>query len=303
MWWSKLSALYAFPNPVIYIIPGFLFMIALEWIIDRDQHPERFILKDSAASIAMGTGVIFFDLIGKSWAFLAYSFLWVWSKEWHIVGPQTPLWALLPLLFLADDFSFYWHHRVSHEVRIMWAAHVQHHSSERYNLATALRQSWTEILYKYVFWLWLPLVGFTPIMIFSMMAVSLVYQYWIHTEVVKKLPRWFEFVFNTPSHHRVHHGSNVRYLDMNYAGILIVWDRLFGTFTEENPDEPVVYGITTNINSYNPLRIATHEYAAIWKDLRRAPNWRARLGYLFRSPGWSHDGSSHTAADLRKKMR
>jgi sterol desaturase/sphingolipid hydroxylase (fatty acid hydroxylase superfamily) len=300
--WSKLELLYGYTNPVLYILPGFAFMIALEWLIDHDRHPERFDLKESLASISMGVGVVFFDLIGKGWAFLAYSFLWVWSKDWHLITDATPLWAVLPLLLLADDFSFYWHHRICHEVRLLWAAHVQHHSSEQYNLAIALRQSWTEILFKYAFWLWLPLVGFTPLMIFSMMAVSLVYQYWVHTQVVGSLPRWFELFFNTPSHHRVHHASNVRYLDMNYAGILIVWDRLFGTFAPEDPREPVVYGITTNIRTHNPLRIATHEYAALWKDLRRAPDWKARWGYLFKRPGWSHDGRTLTAPEMRKRL-
>jgi len=135
-----------------------------------------------------------------------------------------------------------------------------------------------------------------------MMSISLIYQFWPHTELIRKFPKWFEFIFNTPSHHRVHHASNVRYLDQNHAGILIIWDRLFGTFSEESKEEKPVYGLTKNITSYNPLVIVSHEYKDIWKDVQRAPSFSDKLKYLFYPPGWSHDGEDLRAKTLRRQQ-
>lgn len=151
--------------------------------------------------------------------------------------------------------------------------------------------------------MWLPLIGFDPLMMMMMMSFSLIYQYWVHTELIKKMPRWFEFFFNTPSHHRVHHASNVRYLDQNHAGILIIWDRLLGTFAEEDPKEKPVYGITKNIHTYNLFKIASHEYVDIWHDVQRAPGLLNKLKYLFMPPGWSHEGPDLRAKTLRKQLQ
>ena len=170
-------------------------------------------------------------------------------------------------------------------MRLLWAAHVNHHSSEKYNLSTALRQSWTEEIYKFAFWLWLPVLGFHPLFIFMQMSISLIYQFWIHTQIIKRLPNAVELVFNTPSHHRVHHASNVCYLDRNYAGILIIWDRFFGTFAPENPAEPVSYGIT------------------IAHGLAEAKSWRQRINHLLKPPGWSADGSTQTAKQMQEKLK
>lgn len=233
----------------------------------------------------------------KYLALLIYTFLY--QFRWFDL--QNVWWVWL-LLFFADDFTFYWHHRLSHEVRIFWAAHVNHHSSVHMNLGTALRQSWAEQLYKYFWWCWLPLIGFAPMMIFVMQTISLVYQFFQHTELIKKLPKPLEFIFNTPSHHRVHHGSNIRYLDQNHAGILIIWDRLFNTFQEEDETEKVIYGITNNIHTYNPFKIASHEFIALFKDVRRAPSLKNKLKYLFMPPGWSHDGEDLRAKTLRKNL-
>jgi len=195
--------------------------------------------------------------------------------------------------FVADDFTYYWFHRTSHECRLFWASHVVHHSSQRYNLGTALRQTWTGTAMSWVFWLWMPLAGFPPMMVLTMQAISLLYQFWIHTELVRHMGP-LEAVLNTPSHHRVHHGANERYLDRNHAGILIIWDRMFGTFVPE--DEKVVYGLTKNINSYNPFRIAFHEWIDIWRDVRQAPTWRLRLRYVFGKPGWKPQDQSQIQA-------
>jgi sterol desaturase/sphingolipid hydroxylase (fatty acid hydroxylase superfamily) len=168
-------------------------------------------------------------------------------------------------------------------VRVFWASHVVHHSSEHYNLSTALRQTWVPMT-AFPFWIPLALIGIPPWMIILEQAISLTYQFFIHTERVGTLPRPIELVLNTPSHHRAHHGANTIYLDRNYGGIMIVWDRLFGTFQRET--ERVRYGLTTNLATHNPLQVATHEYVAIARNVRRATGVREALGYMFRGPGW-----------------
>ncbi len=290
-----------FKNPVVFAIPFFVLLILIEAWVNYKDRTDNYTLKDSAASISMGLGSVFIDLITKSIAL--GTFWWLYKNtgflkshlEFTILG-----WILL---FFADDFTFYWHHRLSHQIRILWSAHVNHHSSTHYNLSTALRQSWTELFYKYLWYLWLPILGFHPIMILTQISLSLIYQFWIHTKHIDRFPSWFEFIFNTPSHHRVHHAKNVKYLDRNHAGIMIIWDRMFGTFQEEDPNEPVVYGITTDINTYNPLRIATHDFVSAWQDIKRAPTFTDKLKYLFMPPGWSHDGSTKTADEMREELK
>jgi sterol desaturase/sphingolipid hydroxylase (fatty acid hydroxylase superfamily) len=182
------------------------------------------------------------------------------------------------------DLLYYWDHRFMHEVRVLWANHVSHHSSQRYNLSTALRQPWSGLITAWVF-LPMPLLGFTAKQTRRAGQLNLLYQYWIHTEAIDRLPKAAELVLNTPSHHRVHHGANRQYLDKNYGGALIVWDRLFGTFEPEV--RRVKYGLTKNISTFNPLRIAYHEFAAIGRDVRAATGLRAKLGHVFGRPGWT----------------
>jgi sterol desaturase/sphingolipid hydroxylase (fatty acid hydroxylase superfamily) len=186
----------------------------------------------------------------------------------------------------AWDAIYYWNHRWQHESRWMWAIHVVHHSSERYNLSTALRQPVADAFGAFLPMGALTLAGFRPELIETARGVNLLYQYWIHTEVIGKLGR-AEDVLNTPSHHRVHHGSNSKYIDRNHGSILIIWDRLFGTFQRE--DEQVVYGLTKNVGSYHPARIATHEHADILKDVAHSTTWPDRFGYVFRGPGWAYE--------------
>lgn len=187
---------------------------------------------------------------------------------------------------LAWDAIYYWNHRFMHETRWLWAIHVVHHSSEHYNLSTALRQPVMDVFGMFVPYGLLSAAGFRPETIETARGVNLLYQYWIHTETIPKLGR-FEEVFNTASHHRVHHGSNRQYLDRNHGSILIVWDRLFGTFERE--DEPVTYGLTKNIDTYDPVKIATHEYVDIVRDVAHSTTWRDRLSFVFRGPGWAYD--------------
>ena len=285
-------------DPVLYAIPFFLLAIATELYVNyREQKNLYTDSKEAFASIGMGLGSLVINIVMKGLAYGVYTILY----QYRLFEIGWQWWAWVLILF-ADDFTFYWHHRLSHEVRVLWAAHVNHHSSQSYNLATALRQSWAEQLYKYFWWLWMPLVGFHPLMMLMMMSISLIYQYWPHTEVIRKLPRWFEFLFNTPSHHRVHHASNVRYLDCNHGGILIIWDRFFGTFSEEKDFEKPVYGITKNIHTYNLFKIATHEFADLWHDVKSAPTMGDKLRYIFLPPGWSHNGPDQRAKTLRRQM-
>lgn len=204
------------------------------------------------------------------------------------------------LAVLGWDFIYYWNHRFMHESRFLWAIHVVHHSSERYNLSTALRQPVADMFGLFVPSTLLCLLGVRPEHVATARGINLLYQFWIHTDTIRTIGP-LESVLNTPSHHRVHHGSNKRYLDRNHGSILITWDRLFGTFAAEDPDEPVVYGLTRNIDTFNPARIATHEYADIVRDVAASTNWRDRLGYVLRSPGWAY--GHHDAAEAGKQSR
>ena len=286
------------PNLIYYAIPFFILTVIIEGIAIFRKNPESYNIKDTFASLSMGVGNVLVNLLSKLLVVFVITFLY---ENFRLATIPFVWWAWLLILF-ADDFCYYWFHRIGHESRFFWASHIIHHSSQKYNLSTALRQTWTGGFFSFVFYLALPILGFHPLMIFTQMAVSLIYQYWIHTELIDKMPRWFEAVFNTPSHHRVHHGSNPLYLDRNYAGILIIWDRLFGTFQPELKEEKVVYGLHSNINTYNPIKIAFLEWVAVFKDAFSAKTSLAKkLGYFIKPPGWKHDGSGLLSEDLRKE--
>ena len=207
------------------------------------------------------------------------------------------------MCFFLEDLSYYWFHRISHERRWFWASHVVHHTSQHYNLSTALRQTWTgSIGATFIFWLPMAWIGFPPAMIAFFSGVSLVYQFWIHTEAVDRMGP-LEWVLNTPSHHRVHHATNPRYLDSNYAGVLIIWDRMFGTFVEETKADKPIYGVVSNIHTFNPFRIAFHEWVGMARDIGQAKTWREKLQFAFGPPGWSPDGSRPTSASLKAAWR
>ena len=279
-----------------FALPIFFVSMLVEYQISK----EKYNAKDTGISILMMIFSAIFEFFPKVIAFVIFFYLHELSPLKDIVGRQWWVWILL---FFEDDFAYYWFHRLNHEVRLFWAGHVPHHSSIHMNLGTALRQGVGERIHKFFFWIWIPLLGIDPLMMFVMMSVSLIYQFFVHTELVDKLPKPIEFIFNTPSHHRVHHASNIRYLDCNHAGVLIIWDRIFGTFSEELKDiEHPVYGLTVNIETYNPIKVATHEYSAILKDVKRARKFSDKLNYIFNSPGWTHDGEDKRAKTLRKKM-
>lgn len=282
------------PNLIHYAIPFFVLTVLLEVILTVKVKLEHYEYKDALTSISMGLGNVLIGFLSKGISFAFFTLLY----EYKLFSIPFTWWAWILLLF-AEDFVYYWNHRIAHESRLFWASHVVHHSSQQYNLATALRQTWSGGFYTFIFWGPLALLGFHPVMIVMQMSVSLLYQYWIHTELIDKMPRWFEAVFNTPSHHRVHHATNPQYLDRNHAGIFIIWDRLFGTFEPEVA--PPVYGLVKNIETHNPVKVAFHEWYAVLHDF-----WfsKTTLGkkflYFIKPPGWRHDGSGILSTDLRK---
>ncbi len=287
------------PDVVTWAIPAFVVLILIELVGIRmgwlRGHYER---RDMAASLFMGLGNvvsgIIFGFVGLAALYLAY--------EHRIFEPGREWWVWV-LCFLGEDLAYYWGHRLGHERRWFWASHVVHHSSQHYNLSTALRQTWTGTFsLGFIFVMPLAFLGLHPVMIVFFSGLSLVYQFWIHTESIRRLGP-LEWVLNTPSHHRVHHAVNPHYLDANYAGVLIIWDRLFGTFVREAEDNPPVYGIIANLGAFNPLRIAFHEWAGILRDWRSARNLREVLLYAFGPPGWSPDGTRLTTCAIKEAAR
>jgi sterol desaturase/sphingolipid hydroxylase (fatty acid hydroxylase superfamily) len=275
-----------YPEPTLYAVPLFLAALLLEPAALRRRAARGaavrgFERRDTRASLGMGIGSIAFVSVINLGIFLVSRDLW--AHRVTDLGAGLAGWAAA---LVGWDFAYYWHHRVEHEHRIFWACHVSHHSSRYYNLATALRQPWTPVT-GLLFYPWLALVGVAPWLIMASGGINLIYQFWIHTEAIDRMPRWFEAVFNTPSHHRVHHGKNPEYLDRNYGGILVVWDRLFLTFAPERA--PVVYGLTHDIERQDLLSVAFHEYAALARDAATAGRVRARdaLGVLFHGPAWT----------------
>ena len=276
-----------FPAVTQLAIPAFVTLILVElFFLRRFRNVEGFETRDTATSLLMGVGNVVSGLV---FGFVAFGVLsWFYEYRMFTIGFE---WYWIFACFIIDDLRYYWYHRIAHRCRWVWAEHVIHHSSQHYNLSTALRQSWTGV-FTGMFVLRIPLVliGFHPVLIVFVGGINLLYQFWIHTEAIGKMPRWFEYIMNTPSHHRVHHATNPRYLDANYAGTLIVWDRMFGTFVEELEEDLPKYGLVRNIGTFNPLRVAFHEWVDMFRDaVSPGITFRQRLGYLFNPPGWRHD--------------
>jgi len=286
------------PNLIYYAIPFFAVTVIFEGIVLFKKHPQTYQFKDTFASLAMGIGNVLVNLLSK----LLIVFLFTFIYQNYRISTIPFVWWYWLLILFADDVCYYWAHRMGHESRFFWASHIVHHSSQKFNLSTALRQTWTGGFFTFVFYIILPFLGFHPLMIFTQMSISLLYQYWIHTELIDKMPRWFEAIFNTPSHHRVHHGSNPLYLDRNHAGIFIIWDKLFGTFQPELKNEKVIYGLTSNIKTFNPIKIALNEWISVFKDAFLAKtSLTNKLKYFIKPPGWKHDGSGKLSKDLRNE--
>ncbi len=265
-----------------YAVPFFILLLVVEAMTYRHLQADDLVgydFEDTRTSLLMGTGNVVVNVVWKLAVVTIYAALY----ELTPIRLDAGDWWVWVLLFFGDDLAYYWFHRVSHESRVFWASHVVHHSSQHYNLSTALRQTWVPMTYL-PFWLPLLLLGFAPWMVLLAQSWSLIYQFFLHTERVGRLPRPLESILNTPSHHRVHHGANEQYLDRNYGGILVIWDRLFRSFEPEG--ERVRYGLTTNLTTFNPVKVAFHEYGALWRDLRSARSWRIRWNLLLRGPGY-----------------
>jgi len=281
--------------------PVFFISVMLEWWgVKSGKLGGRYESKDAWASMAMGLGNLVSDIL---MGFIGAAYLWwLWTMPVRTLDWGFTIWALIAA-FVAQDFLYYWKHYFYHKIRWLWAAHVVHHSSEHYNLSTALRQPWNNhILGLFILSTPLVFLGLHPLLLAFVAAFNLIYQYWIHTEAIDKCPRWFEAVMNTPSHHRVHHATNPRYLDANFAGIFIVWDKMFGTFVPEMRDvEDIKYGIIKPVGTFNPFKIAFVEMLNMLKDAF-GPGLKLseRLKYLFKAPGYSHDGSRQGSMDIKR---
>jgi len=280
-------------DAILFVIPVFTISMLLEWFFAVRKGNQTYERWDSFASLSMGVGSVVvgfgYDVLLAGAVTLVSSVV-PWKLDPHV-------WWTWPIALVVFDLCMYWSHRLHHEVRMLWAAHVNHHSSQHYNLSTALRQSWTEGFTGIPMFALSGLAGLSVEHVMLSYAINLLYQFFTHTELVGRLGP-LEWVFNTPSHHRVHHGSNLEYLDRNYGGMLIVWDRLFGTFEPETVRAE--YGLTTNIRSFNPFVVAFHEWAAMAGDVFRARSLKHALKYMFARPGWSPDGSSMTVPEARR---
>lgn len=264
-------------KPTILAIPFFALMIALEaWFASRRQ-AYKYESRDAWTNIILGFGSIFWGILFGLGTGLIYLFFY----ELAPYKFPADAWWTWAILFFVDDFAYYWFHRISHESRFFWNFHVVHHSSEHFNLSVAVRQSWFSGLSAWVFYAPVMLLGFAPWMFGLMHGFNLLYQFWIHTEHIRSLGP-LEYVLNTPSHHRVHHGVNDVYLDRNYAGVLIIWDRLFGSFTKES--ETVRYGIIKPLKSYNPFWINTHGWVEMYEAMKSRKTLLGKLRCIFASP-------------------
>jgi sterol desaturase/sphingolipid hydroxylase (fatty acid hydroxylase superfamily) len=271
-------------NPTLVAAPFFLVSLLIELAaftyLETDEEMRGYERRDARTSLLMGLGSVVSSTVLKLGTLLVFVAVSVYLAPWHL---PTDTWWSWALLVVGLDLAFYLQHRFVHRVRIGWAAHQAHHSSEYFNLSTALRQKWNP-WFEALFWLPFPLLGFEPWTIYVAFSFNLIFQFFVHTERIGTMWRPIELVFNTPSHHRVHHGSNPEYLDRNYAGILIIWDRMFGTFQRElfRP----TYGLTVPVDTYNVLRLQYGAYAELFRDVHQARSWRDKLGYVFMPPGW-----------------
>jgi sterol desaturase/sphingolipid hydroxylase (fatty acid hydroxylase superfamily) len=269
-------------NPIVYAIPVFFLLMGIEWAVARARGSDSYRLGDSVASIGLGTVSQMLGLYSKAIFFGIYVLAFEALRLTTLPLDSAWTWIAAVVVY---DFCYYWQHRLSHRVGVLWASHVVHHQSEEFNLGTALRQTGTSFVFGWVFYLPMALLGFPPLAFGVAALIDLLYQYWIHTEQIGRLG-WFDRVFASPSNHRVHHGVNDRYLDRNYGGILILWDRLFGTFVEEDAREPVVYGTRAPLRSFDPLWANLEVYVALARDSWRTRRWVDKLRVWLAPPGW-----------------
>ncbi len=281
-------------NILLHALPAFVVLAIIEMIYKHKHLHQPIHYKNALTTVGLTIGSFLSSVLTNGIIVFVYTLIY----KYRLFTLPVNWWVTWLICFFADDISYYWYHRMSHQVRFWWASHAVHHSSEIFSLSAGLRVPWTSNLTgTFLFWAWMPLIGIEPMMVIFMKSASVIYQFWVHTETIKKLPGWFESVFNTPSRHRVHHASDIEYLDKNHAGTLIIWDKMFGTFQEETIKPN--YGLTKKLDTYNPVSIAFHEWRNVLSDLKRSKNLKDCLNFLFNSPGWSNDGNSKTTKQLR----
>jgi len=278
--------------------PIYVVVILAEMILSYFHNKKFYTFKDTSTNIYLSLLNISLDFVMKGVVLIILEYFYNY-KFFEISNP----WAYWVLLLILEDFAFYWEHRIDHKSRFFWAVHVTHHSSEFYNLTTGFRSSVLQPLYRFVYFIPLAFIGFKTWDIMFMYAATQIYGVLIHTQSIDKLG-FLEKFLSTPSHHRVHHASNVKYLDKNMGMVFIFWDKLFGTFEQEdNSDEEIKFGLTKKLdNPHHPLGIVGHEWQAIAKDLKRPISFKNKLKYVFMPPGWSHDGSSKTSTELQEEF-
>lgn len=265
---------------IIYAIPFFFLLIAFELVAERIKKTTYYRTNDAINSLTAGVLSQMFGILKALVPFTLYVFLY---ENFALFSLADNAWLIL-LAFVLYDFCYYWNHRLGHEMSILWAAHVVHHSSEEYNLTTALRQTSGSFL-SWIFYLPLAFIGVDPLLLLSVGSLNLIYQFWVHTQHIKKLG-WLEWVLVTPSNHRAHHAQNQVYIDRNYGGVFIIWDRLFGSFQEELDQEPVIFGIRKALHSWNPIYANIHVYQQLIKDSWRTKRWSDKLRVWFGKTGW-----------------
>lgn len=285
----------AFKQLFLFSVPLYTILIGIEIIMSYIHNKHYYTTKGTLANIYLSALNFSLDVLLRGVCLFVLAFFY----PFHIVEITNP-YLYWGVLLVAEDFMFYVLHYVDHYCRLFWAVHVTHHSSEEFNLTVGFRSSVFQPLYRFIYFIPIALLGFKGMDILFMYSITQIYGILIHTQAVGKLG-FLEWFLSTPSHHRVHHGSNTAYLDKNMGMIFIIWDRIFGTFTEEK--EPVKYGLTQNINSYNPVKMVFHEWIEIFKDLKKQSSFKAKLMYVFGPPGWSHDGSKKTSRQLREELK
>jgi sterol desaturase/sphingolipid hydroxylase (fatty acid hydroxylase superfamily) len=281
-------------------VPIYIIFIGAEILLSNWSEKKFYSFKGVLQNIYLTLMNGSLDLLLR-WAFYVSILMWCYNQHFLKIENAYLYWFLL---FIFEDFAFYIEHRIDHYCRLFWAVHLTHHSSEEFNLTTGFRSSVFQPVYRFVYFIPIALMGFHPLDIVFMYAVTQTYGILVHTQYIKKMPVWFEAVFVTPAHHRVHHASNIVYLDKNMGMCLIIWDRLFGTFQDELPEEPVRYGLTKPLdNPNNTIDHILHEWKGMAADLQKKVPFTTKIKYLLMPPGWSHDGSTKTAVQLRNELK
>lgn len=284
---------------ILISTPIYIIIIGLEIILSNIRLKKFYSFKETLMNVylcLLNGGI---DLLFRS----IYVLILVVLYQYHFVDFSFNPFIYWFLLFILEDIAFYFEHRVDHYSRVFWAVHVTHHSSEEFNLTTGFRSSVLQPLYRFIYFIPIVLLGFQPMDIIFMFSLTQIYGILVHTQSIKKMPAWFEAVFVSPSHHRVHHASNIPYLDKNMGMVLIIWDKIFGTFQKELKEHPIKYGLTTPLERPNYLpEVVLHEWKSLSQDLKKDVSLGTKLKYLFMPPGWSHDGSTKTANQLREEL-